>query len=82
MVVLGIAIASDTASVARYLKQYNIEYPVLIDRTGEIADTYQVRYVPMNYIISKEGVILQGYAGATLSASEILALINKLNTER
>lgn len=45
------------SKVKSTIKQKKINYTVLLDQTGEIATTYQVRGIPTNIIVDKEGVI-------------------------
>jgi len=46
----------------RAVKEYGIEYPVLLDESGKVGKMYQAKTTPHMYIIDGEGVLV--YAGA------------------
>lgn len=45
------------AGVARYLSQYHLDFPVLIDQDGKIAAQYGVRVLPTSFFVDSEGRI-------------------------
>lgn len=50
--------ASDRlGKVKSTIKKKKINYTVLLDQTGDIATTYQVRGIPTNIVVDKDGII-------------------------
>ncbi len=56
-VVLAINIAEDENTVARFVQEFNLTFPVLLDRDGAISKRYQVRALPTTYFIDRTGMI-------------------------
>jgi len=56
--VMAIDIREDAATVKKFMKKNSINFPVYIDRTGEIAMRYSVRGIPTTYIINPEGEVV------------------------
>ena len=55
-VVLGVSVdRANTEKVVNYVKKLKITFPNLHDTTSETAKIYQVRGVPMTYIIDTRG---------------------------
>jgi len=44
------------------IKQWGIEYPVLIDSDGKVGKMYEAKTTPHMYVINSEGILV--YAGA------------------
>lgn len=51
------------AEVADFSKKHKLPFPVLLDRYGEIADTYQAITIPTSYVIDSKGVIRKKVVG-------------------
>ncbi|MFQ5480157.1 MAG: TlpA disulfide reductase family protein [Thermodesulfobacteriota bacterium] len=63
-----IAVAGDRGLFARknvkkFLAQYPLEFPVLIDPEGAVRKTYEVVYLPTTYIIGRDGLIIGKVTG-------------------
>lgn len=52
------------ATVAPFVAERGIRYPVALDDTGLVADAYLVQALPTTYVITPEGRILRGFVGA------------------
>ncbi|MBP1932432.1 TlpA family protein disulfide reductase [Ammoniphilus resinae] len=50
--------------VKAFVEDHQIEYKIALDKLGEVADSYQVRELPVLYLISPEGKILKRMVGA------------------
>jgi thiol-disulfide isomerase/thioredoxin len=53
----------DRANVARAVREFDIEYPVVLDNDYEIWTVYANRYWPRKYIVNPEGKIVYDHAG-------------------
>jgi peroxiredoxin len=56
--VLLMNLREDPATVARTVKERGYAAPTLLDRTGEVADAYDVTGTPTTYVIGRDGRIL------------------------
>jgi len=56
--VLNIYINETEAKVAAFAAKYELPYPVLLDRDGQVAERYQVRGVPTFVLLDRQGKIV------------------------
>ena len=68
LVVVGIDMQEAAELVTPFLKQFSMQFPVGLDLTGEIANTYRVRAIPTTYFIDSQGVIQQMHRGSISEA--------------
>lgn len=61
--VITVLYKDDYQSAARYLKENNLDLPVLIDDDGKSAKAYGIAGVPETYIIDKKGVLFKKFKG-------------------
>ncbi|MEW6456095.1 MAG: TlpA disulfide reductase family protein [Acidobacteriota bacterium] len=70
--------------VADFAKKYNIPFSVILDEGGKISKFYGIKYVPVNIIIDKKGIVQ--FAGGLLSEGDLRRrlkeVINHDNIER
>lgn len=65
LVVLGISVDSSGADMVRsFAREQGITYSVL-QGNNEVADQYQVRVIPVTYLVNREGLIARHYVGGT-----------------
>lgn len=69
VVVIGIAAPNqgreqDEEGIKNFIKEYNITYPVLMDRTGEIFGQYGAYSLPTTFLIDKESKVYGYVSGA------------------
>lgn len=56
---------SDTAKKAvKFSQQYGFTWPMVFDASGEIAKAYDVKVVPTNFLVGKDGKVLYGIEGS------------------
>ena len=56
--VLNIYINEQEAKVAAFAAKYELPYPVLLDKDGQVAERYQVRGVPTLVLLDRQGKIV------------------------
>jgi len=83
LVVLGIAADPEgVKTVAPFLKQHNVTFPVLLDPKSEVFSRYFVRAIPVTYLLDREGKIATMYRGeADWNSDEAQALLEHLLKE-
>ncbi len=57
LLVVGVAAGEPQAEVENFIDTYSVEYPVLLDSQGKVANLYGVRYVPHLFFIDRRGYI-------------------------
>ncbi|EKN70036.1 membrane-associated thiol-disulfide oxidoreductase [Neobacillus bataviensis LMG 21833] len=53
----------DPSGVEKFVKDYGLTFPVLLDSSGQIGDTYQAFTIPTSYIIDANGIIHKKIVG-------------------
>jgi peroxiredoxin len=81
LVMLGINLRENEGAVADFVEDFGISYPVVFDRSGEVASTWRIggpnQGVPSTYFIDPDGVIRKVVFGLVTEklAAEGLSLI-------
>lgn len=52
---LAVDIMEHPEKVKKFAREYNLSFPILLDRTGDISAKYAANALPTTYIIDKEG---------------------------
>ena len=75
LIVLGIDLQEADSKVTKFASKYGIAYPLVIDRDGQVADTWRIggpiKGLPMSYFVDRTGVIRAIYPGQL--TNEVLA---------
>ncbi|HEX7064660.1 MAG TPA: TlpA disulfide reductase family protein [Bacillales bacterium] len=78
----GINVTADDSlgAVKLFVEDYGINYPVLLDKSGNVSEMYNVHSRPVTYLISSDGIIvdkIRGYEGPELLRKKIKNLVSK-----
>lgn len=57
LVVLGVNIAETDVTASQFVKQYQLNFPIWMDRDREIVDLYKIGPIPSTYFIDPNGNI-------------------------
>lgn len=68
-------------SVAGFLDQYLVTFPILLDTTGQVGRTYQVRSLPTTFFIDGNGVIQEILIGGPIPLPLLRVKANQLLEE-
>ncbi|MED3660601.1 TlpA disulfide reductase family protein [Ureibacillus sp. FSL K6-8385] len=49
--------------VKKFAAQYQLKFPVLLDETGEVSESYQIMTIPTSFIINEEGKVTEKIVG-------------------
>ncbi|MBI5756068.1 MAG: TlpA family protein disulfide reductase [Nitrospirae bacterium] len=78
-VILAVASGDDTDSVDRFVKDYNISFPALIDSNLVVSDSYKVWALPTTYFINAKGQIIgRAHGGRDWGTKEAAQYITSL----
>ncbi|MGD8640194.1 MAG: TlpA disulfide reductase family protein [Gammaproteobacteria bacterium] len=76
---ISINYAESADTISEFLKQVNVEYPVLLDKTGKVSVHWNVVAFPSTFIIGPDGKIRYGVNAAIhWDAPEVIATIKAL----
>jgi len=77
LVVLGVNQQEDADTARKFANEFDVTYPILLDRSGEVSEGYRVgRGLPITFLVDPSGVIEKVYLGAL--SRESLAEIRRL----
>jgi thiol-disulfide isomerase/thioredoxin len=80
--IVAVNLQEDRNSVQRFVDEYGLSFPVLLDKTGRIGATYGARSIPTTYIIGRDGTVLAGTIGTReWDTEEVFRFFEKLLDE-
>ena len=80
VVIIGVGVNDNENSLRSFAQSINITYPIIWDRTSEVARKYRIRSLPTTYRIDQEGYI-RGVAVGALTKDQLIAAIEELQKE-
>lgn len=77
VVVVGVASGGESLrEVTEFRRRKNVEYPLVVDKTGAVSNSYQVRSLPTIYVIDKDGKIADSHQGFW-DATDVAKAVNR-----
>jgi peroxiredoxin len=73
---LAVNMGEDVDTIFEFLGSYPMSFPALLDKNGEIIESYPVRGLPTTYIINPQGMVTHRAVGSREWDDD--ALINKI----
>jgi peroxiredoxin len=62
-IVLAVNLQEDPAAVAAFMRDYQLTFPALLDRDGQVSRAYQAAALPSSFFVDRRGVIRVIYRG-------------------
>jgi thiol-disulfide isomerase/thioredoxin len=63
LVILGVNVEEPHETVAPFVEEFGMSYPILLDKAGELMKIYRVQGLPMSFIVDADGVIQVRHMG-------------------
>ncbi len=77
--IVGVDLQEDRETVEKFVKQYGMNYTVLLDTTGQVGQIYGARSIPTTYIVDRNGNILARTIGTReWNSTEIIKLFEEI----
>lgn len=67
--IIGINIGEDEAAIQTWVERFELTFDIVLDRTQQLAQTYQLRGYPSTYVINPDGIITHIFYGAVNQAA-------------
>ena len=67
---IDVSFDEDTEELKKHAKEYDVDFPTLMDKDGDLATYYDISPIPVTIFASKEGKIIR-YVIGRLSEQEI-----------
>ena len=61
--IVAVNLQEDPGTVSSFMADNGFEFPVLLDRSGQVARQYGVRGIPTSYIVDPRGRLVAMYVG-------------------
>ncbi|MBU9714751.1 TlpA disulfide reductase family protein [Evansella tamaricis] len=74
---------TNETAISRFIEDFNIPYPVLMDVNGDVYNNYQVMYIPITYIIDPDGNvanIIRGYVNYEILVDHYETAVERYKT--
>ncbi len=68
----------DPSDVSKFIADYGLTFPVLLDKKGEVGNLYQTLTIPTSYIIDTNGVIREKIVGP-MNKDTMIQLTSNIN---
>ncbi len=80
LVVLGVNMTFQDSlpAASAFVDEFGLTFPILLDRTGLVANTYRMRALPSTFIIDREGVIREVIVGGPVSELTLQSMITNI----
>ena len=62
--IVAVNLRESSSTVASFVKEFGMTFPVLLDATGEIGSTYGASSIPTTYVIDRKGFAVSGIIGS------------------
>ena len=70
----------ESAAVA-FVQDFNLTFPILLERTGDVARQYQLRAMPSTFFVDREGLIRKVIIGGPMSEVTLQTAVEELLQE-
>jgi peroxiredoxin len=67
--------------VKDFVAEYNLSFPILLDRSGDVSQQYQLRGLPSTYFIDRRGVIQTVIVGGPMKDTTIRSKVEAMLKE-
>jgi len=68
----------DPSKVIPFITEQGLTYPILLDETGNMANTYQMRSLPTSFFIDREGIIAEVVIGGPMAEALLRTRVEKI----
>lgn len=74
---IGVNLQEKAAAVQSFAKENDMNFPILLDTSGQVAEEYEVTAIPSTFILDKQGKIIDQVVGA-VRQGDLEAIVEKL----
>jgi thiol-disulfide isomerase/thioredoxin len=81
-IILAVDIKGDLgeAAVRQYVQELGLTFPVVMDTTGQVENTYRVRAYPTSVFVGRDGTVVDIKRGAIIGDAELERYLGKILT--
>ncbi|MFZ5923274.1 MAG: peroxiredoxin family protein [Chloroflexota bacterium] len=75
---VNMSFQDDTGNIPGFMAEYGLDFPVLLENSGQVAKTYLIRSLPTSFFIDREGVIQEVVVGGPMAEALLRARIEAI----
>ena len=64
LIVIAVNVKQSEPKVRAFISKFDLSYPIALDQEGKISDKYEVKGLPVNYVINRQGILKELIVGA------------------
>jgi peroxiredoxin len=68
----------DPFAIVPFSEKYDLTFPILLDETGEVARSYNLRSLPTSFFIRRDGMIAEVVVGGPMTEALLQARIEEI----
>jgi len=76
--IVGVDIRDSATEASKFVERFRVEYPSVIDRTGEIEDAYGLTGQPETFFVDADGIIVDHVPGPFSDREQLFARLDVL----
>lgn len=61
--VLAVNVGESELAVGKFASRYKLEFPIVIDKDGQVMNAYGINPLPITFLIDKEGMVVKSHTG-------------------
>ena len=61
--VLAVNVGESNLAVKQFAKNHNLDFPIVIDKDGQVQSAYGIDPLPATFLIDKNGKVVKYYTG-------------------
>jgi len=78
LVVVAINLGESSSKAEEFMQSYNLSFTVLLDTKKDVAQKYNIQYIPTTFFIDKDGIIQDKMIGAFQNKAQIENRLSKI----
>lgn len=63
LMVIGINIGESESEIRPFVEEYQMDFPILLDKTTELAEQFEILAIPTTYFLHSDGTIAEAVKG-------------------
>ncbi|MFE8702625.1 thiol-disulfide oxidoreductase ResA [Cytobacillus sp. FJAT-54145] len=76
--IIAVNVMESDIAVQEFSKRYDLQFPIAIDKDGQVMNAYGVNPLPITFLIDKEGMVVDIHKGELLKESDVANLLEKI----